>query len=368
MKLQKRDYYEVLGVGRTAGAEEIKKAYRQAALKFHPDRNPDDPGAEEKFKECTEAYQVLCDPERRNRYDRYGHDAPGGFGTPDFGSINLEDLFGDLLGDLFGRGRRSRRQRGVDLRYDLKITLKEAYFGCEKEIAVPKNITCEKCNGSGSRPGTSPALCPACEGRGQVRYQQGFFSIARTCHRCGGAGRVITSPCPDCRGRGVVEKEKTLKVKIPPGVDTGNRLRVRGEGESVEPGGPPGDLHVVIIVEEHAIFQRHGTDLLVEMPLSFAQAALGDELEVPTLEGPVKMKIPPGTQTSKVFRLRGKGMPNLERQGNGDLHVQVLVEVPTSLSPEQKDLLKRFAELSGEEVTPQRKSFLQKVKEFLNTN
>ncbi len=362
--MAKRDYYEVLGVNRGASAEEIKKAYRQAALKFHPDRNPDDPGAEDKFKEATEAYQILSDSDKRSRYDRYGHNAPGGFGAQDFGSINIEDIFGDLLGDLFGGGRRGGRRRGVDLRYDMRVTFMEAYSGTEKTIIVPRNVTCDNCGGSGSRPGTDPATCPVCNGQGQVRYQQGFFSIARSCHRCGGSGRVITDPCPQCRGGGMKEVERKLVVKVPPGIDTGHRLRLRGEGEIGEAGGMPGDLHVVMTVEDHPILVRHGNDLLVELPLSFPQAALGDEVSVPTPEGQEKLKIPAGTQMGKRFRLRGKGMPYLDGRGKGDLYVQALVEVPTKLTDEQKQLLERFAEISGEDVHPQAKSFWKKVTEI----
>lgn len=362
--MPKRDYYDVLGVSREASAEEIKKAYRQSALKYHPDRNPDDPAAEEKFKECTEAYQVLCDPDKRSRYDRFGHDAPGGFGVQDFDFMNIDDLFGDLLGDFFGRGGRSRRRRGVDLRFDLKISFKESYYGTEKQISVPRSVTCPACNGQGSKPGTSPAACPVCHGQGQVRFQQGFFSVSRTCHRCGGAGKVIVDPCDRCRGSGLVEEEKKLTVKIPAGIDTGHRLRLRGEGEVGSMGGQPGDLHVFITVADHPLFIRQGADLLVELPISFPQAALGDEVQVPTPEEPVKMKIPPGTQGGKVFRLRSKGMPYLDGRGRGDLHVRTFIEVPPKLNQEQKDLLGQFAKISGEDIHPQTKSFLQKVREL----
>jgi molecular chaperone DnaJ len=366
--MSKRDYYEVLGVTRDTSPEDIKKAYRQCALKYHPDRNPDDPSSEEKFKECTEAYQILSDTEKRGRYDRFGHNAPGGFGgSGDFGSINLEDIFGDLFGDFFGGGnRRSRRYRGVDLRYDLKITFMESYKGTEKEIIVPKNVPCDKCEGSGAKPGTTPATCPVCEGQGQVRYQQGFFSISRTCHRCGGAGKVILDPCGDCRGTGMVEEEKKLNVKIPAGIDTGHRLRLQGEGEMSEKGGVPGDLHVVINMEEHPIFDRHGDDLLIELPISFPQASLGDEVEVPSPEEPVNMKIPSGTQSGKIFRLRGKGMPLLNGRGNGDLHIRTFIEVPTKLSDEQKQVLENFAEISGKDIHPQAKSFWQKVADLFD--
>jgi molecular chaperone DnaJ len=364
----KRDYYELLGVDRNTSPEEIKKAYRQAALKYHPDRNPDNPEAEEKFKECTEAYQVLCDADKRARYDRYGHDAPGGFGFNgnfDFG--NLDDVLGDLLGGLFGAGtQRAGRRRGVDLRYDLKIEFMEAYRGAEKTITVPRNALCPACSGSGAKQGTAPAACPVCEGRGQVRFQQGFFSIARTCHRCGGSGRIILSPCDRCRGSGAIEEEKKLTLKIPAGIDTGHRLRLRGEGEVGAAGGTPGDLHVVIAVADHPLFIRQGEELLVELPLSFPQAALGDEVEAPTPDGPAKLKIPPGTQNGKTFRLRGKGMPSLNGQGHGDLHVRVFIEVPTRLAGEQVELLKRFSALSGEDIMPQAKSFWHKVRELFD--
>ncbi len=364
--MDKRDYYEVLGVSRSATADEIKKAYRQTALKFHPDRNPEDPDAEEKFKEATEAYQVLSDPEKRSRYDRFGHQAPGGFGVEDFDFFNLDDLFGDLFGELFGGRRRGRRavRRGVDLRYDLKISFMEAFHGTEKTITIPKNAVCPECGGKGSKPGTSPAVCPVCQGQGQTRFQQGFFSILQTCHRCGGAGRIIVDPCENCRGSGLVEEEKKINVKIPPGIDTGHRLRIAGEGEMSEKGGVPGDLHVVITVEDHPLFVRRGGDLLVELPISFPQASLGDEVEIPTPEDREKMRIPPGTQNGKVFRLRDKGMPLLDGNGRGDLHVRVFVEVPTKLSEEQKSLITRFAEVSGEDIHPQSKSFLQKVREL----
>ncbi|HUT52458.1 MAG TPA: molecular chaperone DnaJ [bacterium] len=366
--MAKKDYYEVLGVPRNASPEEVKKAYRQAALKHHPDRNPDDPAAEERFKECTEAYQVVSDPEKRARYDRYGHDAPGGFGFTDFDFHNLDDVFGDLLGGLFGARRGSGRRRGVDLRYDLKISFMEAYRGFEKTINVPRSVTCSVCSGSGSKPGTSPAVCPACNGQGQVRMQQGFFSISRTCHRCGGAGKVIITPCEKCRGSGLMEEERKLSVKVPPGIDSGQRIRYRGEGEAGESGGTPGDLYIVVTVEDHPIFIREGRDLLVELPISFPQAALGDEVEVPTPEGPAKIKIPSGTQSGKIFRLRGKGMPSLDGNHNGDLHVRAFVEVPAKLTKEQENLLKHFAEISGLDIMPQKKSFLQKVRDVFENN
>jgi molecular chaperone DnaJ len=365
--LAKRDFYEVLGVERTCTAEELKKAYRQAALKHHPDRNPDDPASEERFKECTEAYQVLSDLDKRARYDRFGHNAPGGFGGSDMGYVNLEDMFGDLFGDFFGRGRRGpRRRRGHDLRYDLKISFMDAYAGGEKTIHVPKNVVCPTCNGSRAKPGTVASPCPVCNGLGQVRYQQGFFSISRSCHRCGGEGKVVTSPCEKCRGAGMIEEEKELNVKVPRGIDSGQKIRYRGEGEAAEGGGEPGDLYVVMMIEDHPLFIRQGSDLLVEMPISFPQATLGDEIEVPTPEGPAKMKVPSGTQPGKVFRMRGKGMPDVNGRGMGDLHIRVQVEVPTHLSDEQTQLLQRFAEISGEDIHPQSQSFFAKVKEFFN--
>ena len=365
----KRDYYEVLSVPRSATAEEIKKAYRQAALKHHPDRNPE-PEAEERFKEASEAYQVLSDPGKRSRYDRFGHQAPGGFDFNDFNFTHLDDLFSEVFGDMFGggRGRGPRRRRGAELSYDLGLTFLEAARGCEKTILVPRQVPCDECRGSGAKPGTAPVPCPTCRGAGQVRYQQGFFAVARTCGHCQGRGVVIQSPCPACRGRGLVGHQRQLKVKIPAGVDTGATLRLRGEGELGELGGPPGDLHVVIRVEEHPIFQRQGTELIVDLPLSFPQAALGGEIEVPTLEGQAKLKIPAGTQTGKVFRLKNKGLPDLQGYGRGDLHVRVFVEVPQKLSREQKELLKRLAEVSGEDIAPQQKSFLGKVKGILNQN
>jgi molecular chaperone DnaJ len=361
----KRDYYEVLSVSRTATAEEIKKAYREAALKYHPDRNPE-PDAEERFKDASEAYQVLSEPDKRARYDRFGHQAPGGFGFNDVGFTHLDDLFSEVFGDIFGgRGHGSRRRRGSDLRYDLGLTFLEAARGCEKTILVPRQVPCDECRGSGAKPGTAPVPCPTCRGAGQVRYQQGFFSVARTCGHCQGRGTVIQAPCHACRGRGLVEHQRRLKVKIPAGVDTGATLRLRGEGELGEPGGSPGDLHVVLGVEEHPIFHRQGTELIVDLPVSFPQAALGDEIEVPTLDGPAKLKIPAGTQTGKVFRLKHKGLPDLQGYGHGDLHVRVFVEVPQKLSKEQKELLKRLAEVSGDEMAPQQKTFFDKVREFL---
>jgi molecular chaperone DnaJ len=364
----KRDYYEVLGVAREASADAIKKAYRKLALKYHPDRNPGDKAAEEHFKEASEAYQVLSDPERRGRYDRFGHAAfdPGsGFGGFDFTS-NFEDLFGDIFGDFFGGGRRSRNRprRGEDLRYDLDIGFEEAVFGAEKTIQVPRLAPCSGCKGSGTKGGVPRETCNACRGTGQVRFQQGLFSIARTCGHCGGEGTVVRDPCPACGGRGMVQTTETLSVRIPAGVDSGSRLKLRGRGEAGNNGGTPGDLYVVLAVREHPLFLRDGRDILCEMPISFTQAALGAEIDVPTLHGKKRMKIHSGTQTGTALRLRGEGVPDLNGYGRGDQIVRVVVEVPKKLTARQRELLEEFARIGGEEVHPMTKGFLDKVKEM----
>jgi molecular chaperone DnaJ len=367
----KRDYYEILGVSRDATDEQLKKAYRKLAVKYHPDKNPDDrQAAEERFKEIAEAYQVLCDPERRGLYDRFGHAAfeqggPAGF---DF-NAGFEDIIGDLFGDFFGTGRsrggRGRARRGQDLRYDLEISFEEAAFGCEKVLAVPRLATCETCGGNGARPGTSPKSCSQCRGSGQVRFQQGFFSIAKTCGHCNGQGQVIANPCASCGGSGAQRRTHQLNVRIPAGVDNTSRLKLRGEGEGAGGGGTPGDLYVTIRVREHALFVREGTDVVCDVPISFAQAALGSEVDVPTLEGPARVKVPAGTQSGQIFRLKGRGIADLNGYGRGDEIVRIVVETPRRLSARQRELLEEFARLSGEEVHPLSRSFLEKVKSML---
>ena len=371
--MAKRDYYEVLGVGRDASADEVKKAYRRLAMKFHPDRNPDDPEAEEKFKEATEAYDVLTDAEKKAAYDRFGHAGvdqnAGGMGGGFEGSFS--DIFGDVFGDIFGGGRGGRGgpARGADLRYALDLDLEQAVRGDEVEVRVPVLISCEECDGSGSRPGTQPQTCQDCGGAGQVRVSQGFFSLQQTCPRCRGQGRVITDPCGKCGGGGRVEKRKTLSVRIPAGVDTGDRIRLGGEGEAGMAGGPPGDLYVQIEVRPHPIFQRDGKHLHCDVPLSFPDAALGGELEVPTLDGRVKLKIPAGTQTGKMFRLRGKGVKPVRGGAVGDLLCRVVVETPVNLSNDQKALLEQFRDTikaGGEKNSPKETSWFQGVKDFFD--
>jgi molecular chaperone DnaJ len=371
--MAKRDYYEVLGVEKGAAEDEIKKAYRKQAIKYHPDKNQGDKAAEEKFKELGEAYEVLCDPQKRAAYDQYGHAAfdrraagfnrAGGFHDP-------YDIFREVFGggsifeDLFGGGRSdpSQPQRGDDLRYDLEISFDEAAQGCEKEISVTKAERCEVCGGSGAESGSKLKTCPTCGGRGQVVSSRGIFSIAQTCPHCQGAGRTIEKPCRSCRGAGRAERASTIKLRIPGGVDTGSRLRSSGNGEAGLQGGPSGDLYVVLHVRAHEIFQRDGDDLLCEVPVSFVQAALGAELEIPTLEGKMPMKIPAGTQPGTVFRLKGKGVRNVQGYGHGDLHVRINVEVPTHLSAAQKAKLQEFAGLCNGQESPLIKSFFDKAK------
>ena len=375
--MAKRDYYEVLGVERGADAEEIKKSYRKLALKFHPDKNPGDKAAEEKFKELGEAYEALSDDQKRAAYDRYGHAAfdprarasswAGGGGFHDPFEI-FRDVFGGSAGSIFdelfsgGRSDPSQAQRGSDLRYDLELSFEEAAHGCEKEIAVSKPDVCEHCHGSGAESGSKTRVCPTCGGCGQIITSRGIFSIAQTCNRCEGAGRILDHPCKVCHGAGRRENTSKIKLRIPPGVDTGARLRSAGNGEAGVRSGPSGDLYVVLHVKAHSIFHRDGDDLLCEVPISFVQAALGAEIEVPTLNGNAAMKIPAGTQAGTMFRLKGKGVKNVQGYGVGDLHVRVNVEVPARLTSEQRAKLQEFAEACDENVNPMSKSFFDKAK------
>jgi molecular chaperone DnaJ len=365
---EKRDYYEVLGLQRGASIDDVKKAYRKLAVKYHPDKNPGDAEAEERFKEAAEAYGVLSDDEKRARYDRYGHQGMGGMGG--FDPNQFAD-FGDILGDLFGfgdffgtRGKRgSRPARGNDLRYDMTLSFMDAAFGKDVTLLVPRVVGCTACDGSGARPGTHPVTCTDCGGRGQIRYSQGFFAVARTCPRCGGQGKVIKDPCTTCGGAGRVREEKKIQVKIPAGVDDGSRLRVAAEGEAGFNGGPAGDLYVFISVEDHPKFTRRDYDIYSEHGVTYTQAALGAELQVETIEGSEPLKIPAGTQPNQVFRLRNKGVSFLDGTGRGDHYVHVAVRIPTSLTDEQRGLLEQLAELHGEDV-PTEKGVFEKGKGF----
>ncbi|MFN2542723.1 MAG: molecular chaperone DnaJ [Chthoniobacterales bacterium] len=374
MTTKKRDYYEVLGVGRNASEEEVKRSYRKLAVKFHPDKNPDDPQAEEKFKELGEAYDVLMDADKRAAYDRYGHAAfahgpAAGRGFHDPFDI-FREVFGGASGGIFetffgGAAMRGEdRQRGSDLRYDMQITLEEAAFGTEKEIEVRKLDMCDKCHGSGAEPGSRTVTCPGCGGRGQVVSARGFFQISQTCPRCRGAGELIEKPCRHCQGEGRLEKMNRIKLKIPAGIQDASRLRSARNGEAGTRGGPHGDLYVVVHVKEHKIFQREEDDLYCEVPIPFGVAALGGDVEVPTLEGKAHVKVPPGTQSGQLFRLRGKGITNVNGRERGDVLARLIVEVPTRLNAEQRTKLEEFAALCGEENTPMRKSFFERAKEF----
>jgi molecular chaperone DnaJ len=367
--MAKRDLYEVLGVNREASEDEIKKSYRRLAMKHHPDRNPDNPKAEELFKEAKEAYEILSDANKRAAYDQYGHagvDPSAGGGAAGMGGF--ADAFGDIFGDIFGGGRgRSNVYRGADLRYNLEIGLEEAARGTETKIRIPTLEECETCDGSGAKPGTKPTKCGTCDGHGQVRMQQGFFSVQQTCPKCRGAGKVVESPCPTCRGAGRLKQHKTLSVKIPSGVDEGDRIRLSGEGEAGVNGGPPGDLYVVIQLKAHAVFQRDHNDLHCEMPISFTTAALGGEIEIPTLDGYAKIKIPHETQSGKVFRLRGKGIKGVRSSTHGDLMCHVVVETPVNLTSRQRELLAELEAINNKnsgEHNPRAKSWMDKVKEF----
>jgi len=371
--VSKRDYYEILGVDREADMNTIKRAYRKLAMKYHPDRNPDDAEAAEHFREVTEAYEVLSDQEKRARYDQFGHAgvddqmqdfwSRGGFQDShafrDFG-----DVFGDIFGDVFGFGGGGRAARGADLRYQLELTLEEAATGREVELDIPKQVACDTCHGSGARPGTNPIPCRTCGGHGQVQMNQGFFAVRRTCPACHGLGKQIESPCVDCGGSGRVRTQKRMKVRIPEGVYDGAQIRVSGEGEAGPQGAPSGDLYIVVSLKKHPIFERDGADLHCNMPITFPQAALGSEVEAPTLGGKVKIRIPAGTQSGKVFRLKGHGVSDIRARHKGDLYVRVQVDVPKRMTKEQERLLREFADATGDDVYPDRTSFLDKAKQF----
>ena len=367
----KRDYYEILGVERSASDQEIKSSYRKLAMQHHPDRNPGNPQAEEKFKEASEAYSVLIDSEKRARYDQFGHAGlgNGGFGGFDPSAFtDFSDIFGDLFSDFFGvnvgTGRRNRAQKGGDARADLNLTFEEAAFGKKTEVKVRRYESCEQCHGSGAAAGKGPVTCSTCGGRGQVRYQQGFFSVARSCPNCGGMGRVITDPCTKCKGQGRQVRERTVEVNVPAGVEDGTRMRYQEQGDAGVNGGPAGDLYVVLHVKAHPFFEREGKDLFCSVPVSFAQAALGAEITIPTLDGEYKLKIPEGTQSGTVLRVRGKGVPSIRGGGKGDLHVQVRVQTPSKLTKRQRELLAELGGTSAVDNKPEPRSLFEKVKEI----
>ncbi|CRL62609.1 molecular chaperone DnaJ [Proteus vulgaris] len=375
--MAKRDFYEVLGLSKNADEKEIKRAYKRLAMKYHPDRNQGDKESESKFKEIKEAYEILSDAQKRAAYDQYGHAAfeQGGFGGQGGGGFgggaDFGDIFGDVFGDIFGGGRRQQRaSRGSDLQYNMDLTLEEAVRGVTKEIRIPTLETCDKCHGSGAKEGTSAETCSTCHGAGQVHLRQGFFTVQQACPTCHGRGKVIKEPCSKCHGDGRVERYKTLSVKIPAGVDTGDRIRLSGEGEAGENGAPAGDLYVQVHVRQHHIFERDGNNLYYEVPINFAIAALGGEIEVPTLDGRVKLKIPAETQTGKMFRMKGKGVKSVRSSTVGDLMCRVVVETPVKLNEKQKELMEQLGESfggkSGEKNTPRSKSFLDGVKKFFD--
>ena len=384
MATAKRDYYEILAVERTVTSEDLKKTYRKLAIKYHPDKNPGDKTAEDKFKELGEAYEALSDPQKRAAYDRYGHaafdprsgggagaGAGGGFHDPfDIfrevfsGAAGGGGIFGNMFEEAFGRQGRGDRNRGADLRYDLEVTFEEAARGCEKEITFNKMDTCPHCTGSGAEPGSKVTTCPTCQGQGQVGVSRGFFTVAQTCPRCHGNGRAVEKPCKNCKGEGRVRHKASIKLRIPAGIDDGSRLRSSGHGEGGSQGGEAGDLYVVIHVREHDIFRREGTELFCEVPIGFARAALGGDIEIPTLDGKATVKVPAGTQNGKVFRLRGKGLPDVHGRGHGDLHAQVVIEVPTHLNAQQKEALEAFAATCDDRIHPQQESFFKKAKSF----
>ncbi len=379
--MTKRDYYEVLGLSKGASSDEIKKAYRKLAVKHHPDKNPDDKASEEKFKEIGEAYEALSDPEKKSAYDQFGHAAFNSRARAGRGGSGFHDPFdifreafsggggGGIFEDLFGGGAQrssSGPTRGSDLRYDMKLSFEEAVHGCEKEISLSKLDACELCNGSGAADGARRTTCSTCNGSGQVVQSQGFFSVAQTCPRCHGSGSTIDKPCPKCNGDGRLDKTSKVTIRVPAGVDTGARLRSTGNGEAGVYGGKPGDLYVMLHVKEHEVFERDGDDLQCEVPISFLQATLGSEIEVPTLSGSARINVPPGTQSATILRLRGKGVKNVQGYGHGDLHVRVIVEVPTRLNAGQKAKLTEFGELCDERVNPMRSSFTEKAKKFFS--
>jgi molecular chaperone DnaJ len=374
--VSKEDYYEVLGVSREATEQELKSAYRRMAKEYHPDRNPGDRKAEEKFKEASEAYQVLSDQEKRAAYDRYGHAGVNGAGqgfngSPFAGGVDISDLFGDIFGEMFNMGgasgqHASRQQRGDDLRYDLTIDFEDAIFGKEAEIRFRRLENCESCSGTGSASKRGPSTCGQCKGRGQVRFQQGFFSVARTCSACGGTGQVIGDPCSSCRGEGRAPREVKFTVKVPPGVEDGIRIRYSGEGNVGRAGGPKGDLYVVILIQPHDFFERDGHDLRCVMPISFPQAVLGAEIVIPAIGGDVTLKVPEGTQSGKMLRVRGKGVPYLNERGSGDLLVKVVVEIPRKLSKAQRELITKLAESMVTENKPTSSSLLDKMKDLFS--
>jgi molecular chaperone DnaJ len=373
--VSKADYYEVLGVSREASDQELKSAYRKQALKHHPDRNQGDRAAEEKFKEASEAYQVLSDADKRAAYDRYGHagvsgGGPGFGGSPFAGGVDIGDLFGDLFGEMFSVGGQQRggrqQQRGDDLRFDLAIDFEAAVFGTETEVKIRRRETCDTCHGTGSASGKGPKVCAQCQGRGQVRFQQGFFAVARACPACGGSGHVIGDPCTTCRGETRVIREIKLNVKVPAGVESGTRIRYTGEGDAGRSAAPKGDLYIVLAVRPHELFEREGNDLHCVIPISFPQAALGAEIEIDALDGPVKIKIPEGTQSGRELRIRGRGVPILNSKGKGDLIVKVVIEIPKKLTRQQRDLITELADSMSVENKPASSSLLDKMKEFFN--
>lgn len=369
--MSKADFYEVLGVSREASDQELKSAYRKMALKYHPDRNPGNKEAEEKFKEASEAYQVLSDADKRAAYDRYGLAGLNGQGAGPFaGGVDIGDIFGDFFGEMFNMGgnqqRATRQQRGDDLRYDLTIDFEDAFFGTETEVKIRRLETCTACHGRGSASGRGPTVCGKCQGRGQIRFQQGFFSVARTCTACGGTGSVIGDPCPTCHGETRVTNEIKLNVKVPPGVEEGTRIRYAGEGDAGRSGGPKGDLYIVLAIRPHDFFERNGNDLHCVIPISFPQAALGAEFEIPGIDGPVNLKIPEGTQSGREIHVRGRGVPILNDRGHGDLIVKVVVQIPKKLNRAQRELVAKLAESMTVENTPTAPSLIEKMKDLFN--